>query len=430
MNNGPTAEKLDDVADMLSGGTPRKSNEGYWNGSIPWLTPKDMGRWSGITESKVTPEAIGNGTRVAPKESIFIAVRGMSLHNEIRIIWPDRAMAFNQDIKAIVTRKGIDPVYLYYVMVSRKPELLDAVEAAGHGTGRLPTDKLKNMHVLRFHPRTEAALIELFGTLDRRIELDRRMNETLEAMARAIFKDWFVDFGPTRAKAEGRAPYLAPELWDLFPDSLSTESHPIGWRRKNLGELFNVSIGRTPPRKEQHHFVPGGQGRTWLSIKTMGNIQTFATTSEEDLTPEAVTLFRVPGVPAGTVLVSFKLTVGRVAIAAKQMHSNEAIAHLVPHHETPVGNAFAYCFMKDFDYESLSSTSSIATAVNSKTIKGIEMIVPDELTHRAFVATTQPMFDRILGNLREIDALSATRDLLLSKLMSGEIRLREADKAL
>ena len=70
------------------------------------------------------------------------------------------------------------------------------------------------------------------------IELNRRMNETLEAMARAIFKDWFVDFGPTRAKVEGRAPYLAAELWDLFPDALDEEDKPVGWKMQGLGELI------------------------------------------------------------------------------------------------------------------------------------------------------------------------------------------------
>ena len=241
MPNERAEDSLDDVADMFSGGTPRKSNQRYWNGSIPWLTPKDMRQWSGVTEVRVSPEAIGNGTRLAPKDALFIAVRGMSLHNEIRIIRPDEAMSFNQDIKAIVPKKGIDLLYLYYVIVSKKPELLDAVEAAGHGTGRLPTDKLKDLLVPRFHRLTEAAIAELLGTLDRRIELNRRMNETLEAMARAIFKDWFVDFGPTRAKVEGRAPYLSPELWDQFPDSLDDEDKPIGWEVGSISDLAETN---------------------------------------------------------------------------------------------------------------------------------------------------------------------------------------------
>ena len=161
----------------------------------------------------------------------------------------------------------------------------------------------------------------------------------------------------------------------------------------------------------------------------MKNIQTFALASDEDLTTDAIEQFRVPVIPAGTVMVSFKLTVGRVAIASKDMYSNEAIAHLVENQDTPVANTFAYCFMKDFDYDTLSSTSSIATAVNSKSIKAIELIVPDAGTHSAFAAIVQPVFDQILRNVSENDTLIAIRDLLLPKLMSGELRLSDAENA-
>ena len=320
--------------------------------------------------------------------------------------------------------------WLYYYMKSPFSKALIESQKRGTTQAYIPLGDLRRFPI-KF-PKDESlagAITSLLSSLDDKIELNRRMNETLESMARAIFKDWFVDFGPTRAKAAGRPSYLAPELWDLFPDGLDEEDQPFGWRKDTLGALFNVSIGRTPPRKEQQHFVPRGSGRTWLSIRTMGNIQTFAAASAEDLTAHAVKQFRVPLIPAGTVLVSFKLTVGRVAIAAKDMHSNEAIAHLVANHETPVANLFTYCFMKDFDYDSLSSTSSIATAVNSKSIKAIEMIVPDSAAHSAFVAIVKPLFDRILCNLRESDALSATRDFLIPKLMSGKIRLSEVEEA-
>ena len=92
----------------------------------------------------------------------------------------------------------------------------------------------------------QRAIAHILGTLDDKIELNRRMNATLETMARAIFKDWFVDFGPTRAKAEGRAPYLPPELWDLFPDALDDQGKPV--RVVNLGTLgrYRLHIS-TPP---------------------------------------------------------------------------------------------------------------------------------------------------------------------------------------
>lgn len=282
------------------------------------------------------------------------------------------------------------------------------------------------LHLPPFDVQRQIA--KLLSNFDDKIELNRRMNETLEAMARALFKDWFVDFGPTRAKAEGRAPYLAPEIWDLFPDQLDNEGKPVGWARAALGDLFDVTIGRTPPRKEREHFLSSGTGQTWLSIKRMGELQVFAGHSDEDLSPAAVRNFRVPIVPRGTVLVSFKLTVGRVAIASDSLCTNEAIAHLVSNDRTPVSNLFTYCFMKGFDYDQLGSTSSIATAVNSKSIKGIEMLIPSIELNDAFRHTTEQLFRRIEVNTSESETLAQTRDLLLPKLMSGEIRLKDAEK--
>ncbi|MEZ5818917.1 MAG: restriction endonuclease subunit S [Hyphomicrobiaceae bacterium] len=147
-------DALAQVASFLSGGTPSKANPQYWNGLIPWLTPKDMSQYDGVTTDSVSASAIGNGTRLAPSDALFIAVRGMSLHSEIRIVRAQREMAFNQDIKAIVPR-GIDRDFLFFALQSRIPELLAAVEAAGHGTGRLPTDRLESLTIPRFGPAQE-----------------------------------------------------------------------------------------------------------------------------------------------------------------------------------------------------------------------------------------------------------------------------------
>src|ERR1700677_3301933 len=94
-------------AKLLSGGTPSKSNPSFWNGDIPWITPKDMSDWNGTTVDHVTEDAIGKGTRLAPPWTSYIAVRGMSLHNEIRVVRPALAAAFNQDIKAVQALEGV-----------------------------------------------------------------------------------------------------------------------------------------------------------------------------------------------------------------------------------------------------------------------------------------------------------------------------------
>ena len=278
--------------------------------------------------------------------------------------------------------------------------------------------------------KEQQTIASVLGSLDDKIELNRQMNETLEAMARALFKDWFVDFGPTRAKMEGRTPYLAPEIWSLFPDRLDDEGKPEGWKMQTLGEIFNVGIGRTPPRNEAVHFVPVGAGHTWLSIKNMGGLNVWARRSDENLARESVKRLNIPVVPENTVVVSFKLTVGRVAITSHSMCTNEAIAHLVRPKSSPYGPCYTYLYMVNYDYGQLGSTSSIATAVNSKSIKSIKFLNPGKICLNAFEEIASLIFSKIRANLDEVETLSATRDLLLPKLMSGEIRIKDAEKAL
>ena len=100
----------------------------------------------------------------------------------------------------------------------------------------------------------QRAIAHVLGTLDDKIELNRRMNETLETMARALFKDWFVDFGPTRAKIEGRDPYLAPEIRDLFPDKLDEDGKPVEWKNAPLKEFFSIIGGGTPKTSVEEYW--------------------------------------------------------------------------------------------------------------------------------------------------------------------------------
>ena len=369
---------------------------------------------SGITDSHAKAKVQGPGVIIGRYGTLG------KVHFVNGDYWPLNTTLYVEDFKGNVPR------YVGYLL-----ETIDVSPFADKAA--VPGLNRNHLHESEIpfaaDPGSQRAIAHVLGTLDDKIELNRRMNETLEATAMALFKSWFVDFEPVRAKMEGRDPRLPESIANLFPDALDDQGRPSGWMWQRLDRLFDVSIGRTPPRKERHHFVQGGMGETWLSIKTMGAIQTFATASDEDLTPCAVERFRVPLIPAGTVMVSFKLTVGRVAIAARTMYSNEAIAHLRARTDTPVATAFTYCYMKEFDYDTLGSTSSIATAVNSKSIKAIEMLVPQAATHAAFEAVAQPLFERILQVTRQTEALKAIRDALLPKLISGEIRASQAETA-
>ena len=142
-----------------------------------------------------------------------------------------------------------------------------------------------------------------------------------------------------------------------------------------LGDICNIKIGRTPPRKQPQWFSES-HGIKWVSIKDMGNTGKYISQTSEFLTADAIKKFNIPIIPAGTLLMSFKLTVGRLGFTGHDMCSNEAIAQLPIKDSDIVDKNYLYYYLKNFNFDSLSSTSSIATAVNSKTVKSISVNLP------------------------------------------------------
>jgi Restriction endonuclease S subunits len=402
MTVDPTTVRLAEISTFYSGGTPSKSKPEYWNGNIPWLTPKDMGRWGGATDAHVTREAVGNGTRMAPANAIFLTVRGMSLHNEIRLLKAERPMTFNQDIKAIVPNSGTDRSYLYYALVAKTADLLRSVEAAGHGTGTLPTQHLQNLPIPRFGATAEQSLGELFSALDDKIELNRRMNETLERQARALFRDWFVDFGPTRAKQSCAPSYLAPDLWNLFPATLDAEGKPEGWEYAPLKELLVLQRGFD---------LPKGQ-------RTEGAFPVIAASGPSGTHHEM--RVRGPGVCTGRSGV-----LGGVYYVAEDFWPLNTSLWIKEYpNSTPL---HAFHILQEIDIGAFNAGSAVPT-LNRNHIHELAQVKPPMSVVVAFDDLAGQLYKLREANLQESRILAQTRDLLLPKLMSGEIRVRDAEK--
>jgi type I restriction enzyme S subunit len=263
----------------------------------------------------------------------------------------------------------------------------------------------------------QKAIAHILSTLDEKIEVNNKINKTLEEMAQAMFKHWFVDFEFPNEDGE---PYKSSG-----GEMVQSELGPIpkGWKVLRADKIADINIGKTPPRKNKECFTFNPQDVKWISIKDLGSSGVFIIDSSEYLTLDAVNKYNVKIVPDSTVILSFKLTVGRIAITVGETTTNEAIAHFNILDNTVISNEYLYLYLKIFDFESLGNTSSIAKAVNSKIIKSMNIILPKEDELRRFTDLVQPMFNTIKGKIFENQVLTNLRDTLLPKLMSGEIRV-------
>ncbi len=254
----------------------------------------------------------------------------------------------------------------------------------------LTIDILKKFNISIPPLETQKKIASILSALDDKIELNNKINENLEMQAQAIFKSWFVDF------------------------------ENIERVTCHANEYFDISIGKTPPRKEHEWFSNNKfDNIKWVSISDMGNCGIYINDSSEYLTRKAIDKFNIKIVPKNTILLSFKLTIGRIAITNDIMATNEAIAHFKTKNQNII--EYLYCYLKNFNFQELGSTSSIATAVNSKIIKSMPFTIPTNKELANFHNVTNGMFNEIRKNQEENQRLAELRDTLLPKLMNGEI---------
>ena len=249
----------------------------------------------------------------------------------------------------------------------------------------------KKMKILLPSIDVQNRIASIIQNLNDKIELNNKINENLFEQVLSLYRKMFIE-------------------------TANDQRHIC-----RADEYFDISIGKTPPRKEHEWFSHAPTDRIWVSIADMGNCGIYISNSSEYLTHEAIKRFNVKLVPSNTVILSFKLTVGRVAITDGIMTTNEAIAHFKT--ETQEINEYLYCYLKEFNYQTMGSTSSIATAVNSKIIKAMPFVVPTDKELTKFHNVAGVMFEQIKKNQHESAKLATIRDTLLPKLMNGEICL-------
>ena len=398
--------------------------------------------------------------RASPQENDIVITREAPMGRVCLIPKEPSCCLGQRQVLLRADRNKISAEYLYWSLRSpfvQRQILINEGTGATVSNMRIPV--LKALKI----PRLASIEIENkkardLSNIQNKIQLNTQINQTLEQIALAMFKSWFIDFDPVRAKVQALSDGLSLEQAELAamqaisgktPEELTALSQtqpdryaelaetakafpcemvevdgsevPKGWEYKLADELFDIGIGKTPPRKETEWFSTNPDDMQWISIKDMGNSGVFITESSEFLTNQAVDKFNIRKIPENTVLLSFKLTIGRVSITTCETTTNEAIAHFKITDKSFLTTEYLYLFFQQFDFNSLGSTSSIATAVNSKTIKGIEILIPNEELIKAFQMKISNIFAQIKNLTMENKNLVETRDLLLPKLLNGDV---------
>lgn len=251
--------------------------------------------------------------------------------------------------------------------------------------------------------KIQCRIAEVLSHYDSLIENYQKQIKLLEEAAQRLYKEWFVNL---------RFPgYEKTKIVDGLPE---------GWEKKKAKDFFNISIGKTPPRVEKKWFADDKESIPWVSISDMKDI-VFVSFTNEKLTREACDKFNIKIIPVGTIILSFKLTVGRVAITSIPMCTNEAIAHFF--REENNWRIYTYYYLRNYNYDSLGNTSGISKAVNSTIVKNMPFIMPSKNILDSFEGSVSSYFIRIKNLSTKVQLLTEARDRLLPKLMSGEIEV-------
>ena len=314
----------------------------------------------------------------------------------------------------------VDLKYAYYLDQVHRPksperwDLQSNAEPRYFGAQALPLPPLPE----------QRAIAHILGTLDDKIELNRRMNETLEAMARALFKSWFVDFDPVRAKAEGRDPGLPKPLADLFPDSFEDSELgeiPKGWQVKSIGDLANVVGGTTPSTKDIAYWE-GGE-HAWATPKDLSALSVpVLLDTERRITDAGLAQIGSGLLPKGTVLLSSRAPIGYLAVAEVPAAINQGFIAMTP--KSGTSNLFLLLWASVAHEEIVSRANGSTFLEISKTnFRPIPVVTPSPDVMRKFEQLARPLYERIVECARESRSLATLRDELLPRLVSGELRV-------
>jgi len=401
--------KLGEIVEVFGGGTPSTSNPKYWGGKIPWLTPAEVVKLGGErfikeTERYITEEGLKNSSaKLMPAYSILLTSRATIGEVVINTV----PMATNQGFINIIP-KNVDLMFFFYWLKNNKKHFIQL--AIGSTFNELAKSVFKKIEAIIPEDINEQKRIaDILSAFDEKIELNNKIIKTLEEMAQAIFKEWFVKF---RFPGWEKVKFVDSELGKI----------PEGWEVKMLPEVFDFLEG---PGIRNWQYT--SKGCRFINIRLIQNNDINVKSANFISEEEANGKYKRFHLQERDMVISTSGTLGRSAIVRKEhlpLLLNTSVIRFRP--KDGKNYAFMYLFLKsDYFQNKLLSMASGSAQPNFGPIhlKQIEVLVPDQSILDKFDKLVNPIYERIIANMSENQKLFALRDLLLPKLMNGEIRV-------
>ena len=417
---------LGDLVDIYDGphATPRKTRSGpvflgisnLQSGRLDLtqtehLSETDYHRWT----RRVTP---------APNDIVFSYETRLG---EAALIPQGLRACLGRRMGLLRPRDGaIDARFLLYAFLGKGfQNTLRARTVHGSTVDRILLTEMADFSIYAPQSITEQrAIAHILGALDDKIELLRRMNATLESMARALFRSWFVDFDPVRAKMDGRGTGLPKEVADLFPDRL-VESElgeiPESWDVSEIGSEVDAVGGGTPSTKEPVYWN-GGQ-HCWATPKDLSKLSSPALLgTDRKITDAGVRKISSGLLPRGTVLLSSRAPIGYLAMTEVPTAVNQGFIAMICQKRLPALYVLSWCHENLERIRDVSGGSTFAE-ISKQTFRPLPVVVPPERVLGVYDEASRSLHDRVVSNTRESGLLASLRDALLPKLVSGELRV-------
>jgi type I restriction enzyme S subunit len=401
--------KLSEAFEIIGGGTPKTKIEEYWNGDIPWLSVVDFNndnRTVNSTEKSISELGLKkSSTKILSRGQLIISARG----TVGQIAQLGRDMAFNQSCYGLSGKENIlINNYGFYLLKSS----ITNIQSNSHGSvfDTITRNTFENIEVSIPCIQEQKSIATILSALDDKIELNLQMNKTLEEMAMALYKHWFVDFGPFQ---DGK--FVPSELGEI----------PKGWKNAILGDLINLN-----PRLS----VAKGSLASFVEMKVLPlDVMSVSDVTQKEFKGGAKfqngdTLFAriTPCLENGkTAFVDF-LEPGEIAFGSTEF--------LVMRAKEDVSKYWTYCLARNTNFRNFAISTMVGTSgrqrVQNNPFLSYEIPQPPKEIFNSFNEIVEPWFAQIRINTIENQTLSQLRDTLLPKLISGEVRVKDAKKTL